>query len=216
MAITYEELQHANSLIKTTPVKGKDYAEVPQRVKAFRSLFPEGTISTEMISNENGVCIFRATVSNGETILGVGTAYEKEDSSYINKTSYIENCETSAVGRALGFSGFGIDKSIASAEEVANAILNQEQDKAAPKGKRSSKKEEPDMSGTIEDTPSAVTKLKAMISELERMGATAFMDELKQVYGIGRVEDIKKIDYRTIVDLANQKYELLTKAKEGK
>ena len=61
----------------------------------------------------------------GETILGVGHAYEKEDSSFINQTSFIENCETSAVGRALGMAGFGIDVSIASAEELATALMNQ-------------------------------------------------------------------------------------------
>jgi hypothetical protein len=59
-------------------------------------------------------------------VLGVGHAYEKEDSSFINKTSYIENCETSAVGRALGMAGFGIDASICSAEELQNAVLNQD------------------------------------------------------------------------------------------
>ena len=42
--ITYEDLQKANALIQTTDVKGKEYAEVPQRVKAFRSLYPQGTI----------------------------------------------------------------------------------------------------------------------------------------------------------------------------
>ena len=54
----------------------------------------------------------------------------KEDSNFINKTSYIENCETSAVGRALGIFGIGVDTSIASAEEVLNAINNQK-DKTA-------------------------------------------------------------------------------------
>ena len=58
-------------------------------------------------------------------LLGSGHAYEKEGSTFINRTSYIENCETSAVGRALGMCGFGIDTSIASSEEVQNAILNQ-------------------------------------------------------------------------------------------
>ena len=47
---TYEELVKANALIKTTDVKGKEYAEVPQRVKAFRSLYPGGSISTEILS----------------------------------------------------------------------------------------------------------------------------------------------------------------------
>ena len=131
--ISFEDLKKANETIKTTDVKGKAYAEVNQRIKAFRMVYPTGTIDTEMISNENGVCIFKATVGIGQTILATGTAYEKENSSFINKTSYIENCETSAVGRALGMAGFGIDTSIASAEEVQNAIMQQDDDKVIDK-----------------------------------------------------------------------------------
>lgn len=123
--ITFEDIQKANETIKNTNIKGKDYAEVNQRIKAFRMVYPSGTIQTEMVSNENGVCIFRAIISTKNEILATGTAYEKENSTFINKTSYIENCETSAVGRALGMCGFGIDTSIASAEEVENAIINQ-------------------------------------------------------------------------------------------
>jgi len=129
----FEQLQKANSTIKTTPVQGKDYAEVNQRIKAFRSLCPGGAILTEMLSCENGICIFKATVCDEEMrVLGTGTAYEKEGSSFINKTSYIENCETSAVGRALGMCGFGIDTSIASSEEVQNAMLNQNNQPVPP------------------------------------------------------------------------------------
>ena len=58
-------------------------------------------------------------------IKSTGYAYEKEGSTFINKTSFIENAETSAVGRALGFLGIGIDAAIASADEVQNAQLNQ-------------------------------------------------------------------------------------------
>ena len=123
--IKYEDIQKANETIKTTDIKGKEYAEVNQRIKAFRMVYPTGTIMTDMVSNENGICVFKAMVSNGETVLGVGHAYEKENSTFINKTSYIENCETSAVGRALGMAGFGIDTSVASAEEVQNAIAQQ-------------------------------------------------------------------------------------------
>ena len=122
----YLDIAIANEQIQTTDIKGREYAEVNQRIKAFRMVYPDGTITTELLSNENGVCIFRAVVSNNEgKVIGTGTAYEKEDSSFINKTSYIENCETSAVGRALGMCGFGIDVSVASAEEVQNAINNQ-------------------------------------------------------------------------------------------
>ncbi len=125
--VKFEDIQKANDTIKTTNIKGKDYAEVNQRIKAYRMVYPTGTIQTEMINNANGVCIFKATITDEDNnILATGTAYEKENSTFINKTSYIENCETSAVGRALGMCGFGIDTSVASAEEVQNAIANQE------------------------------------------------------------------------------------------
>ena len=138
MTITFEDIRKANESIKTTAIQGKDYAEVNQRIKAFRMVYPTGTIGTTMVSNENGVCIFTAVVGyytdDGDFVpLGTGTAYEKENSTFINKTSYIENCETSAVGRALGMCGFGIDTSVASAEEVQNAIANQDTPQTAPK-----------------------------------------------------------------------------------
>jgi len=121
--MTYEDLQRVNTLLTPTDIgKGKGYIEVNQRIKAFRMLFPMGSITTELLSLEDGICIFKATVSDGEgRVLGTGTAYEKEGSSFINKTSFIENCETSAIGRALAMCGIGIDTGIASYEEVANA-----------------------------------------------------------------------------------------------
>ena len=60
--ITYEDLEKANQQIQTVDVKGNQYATVSQRIKAFRTLFPEGTIKTEIISNEGGVCIIHAQV----------------------------------------------------------------------------------------------------------------------------------------------------------
>lgn len=141
MNITYEQIKDANESIKTTNIQGKDYAEVNQRIKAFRMVYPTGAILTDIVSNENGVCVFTAScgyyAEDGKfLVLGTGTAYEKEGANFINKTSYIENCETSAVGRALGMCGFGIDASVASAEEVQNAINNQganTEPKATPK-----------------------------------------------------------------------------------
>ena len=124
----FEDIKKANESIQTTDIKGKDYAEVNQRIKAFRMVYPEGYIDTNIVSIENGVCIIHAVCGNDGKILGSGTAYEKEGSTFINKTSYIENCETSAVGRALGMAGFGIDVSVASAEEVQNAMINQSKD----------------------------------------------------------------------------------------
>lgn len=129
---TYDDILKANATLKPIDVKGKQYAPVTERIKAFRMIHPEGGISTEIVSIADGVCVIRAIVTTSEgQILGTGTAYEKESSSYINKTSYIENCETSAVGRALGMAGYGIDGSMASAEELLNAVKQQEEMKKA-------------------------------------------------------------------------------------
>lgn len=131
----YLDIAIANEQIKTTDIKGKDYAEVNQRIKAFRMIYPQGTIETEILQQDNirfldeetNVVVIKATIKTEDGhILATGTAYEKENSTFINKTSYIENCETSAIGRALGIAGFGIDVSVASAEEVQNAIQNQQ------------------------------------------------------------------------------------------
>lgn len=126
--ITWEDIQAANAEMKLTDIKGKAYAEVPQRIKAFRSCVPDGFITTHIESLADGICVMTATVGYYDedrmVVLATGTAYEREGSTFINKTSYIENCETSAVGRALGIAGFGIDTSVASAEEVMNAMLN--------------------------------------------------------------------------------------------
>ena len=134
--ITYNDIQKANKSLRRTPIKGKDYTEVHQRVKGFRMVYPDGFITTELVSDVDGVCLFKAECGyikeDGNTvIIATATAQEKQDSSFINSTSYIENCETSAVGRCLGFAGFGIDSGIASYEETENAQLNQKRVSAA-------------------------------------------------------------------------------------
>lgn len=131
MSITYEQIKQASDGIVTTNIKGKEYAAVNGRINAFRKLYPQGFISTEIISLEAGVVVMKATCGyyeNGQAVvLGTGMAYEREGSSNINKTSYIENCETSAVGRAIGMLGLGINAAVASSEEVQNAIKQQEE-----------------------------------------------------------------------------------------
>lgn len=113
-----------------------DYVQVNERIEKFYEKYPEGSIQTEIIANENGVVIFKAYAyrDKEDTRPATGHAMEKEGSSYINKTSHIENCETSAVGRALAMLGFEIKKSVASREEVENAKLQQEMMKTIDKG----------------------------------------------------------------------------------
>jgi hypothetical protein len=119
-------LSQANATLNKLDIKGKDYVPVSERIKAFRYIYPRGRIKTEIIGLADGVCTMKASVFDDEgKLLAIGHAQEKESSSFINKTSYIENCETSAIGRALGSCGIGLDNGFASFEEVANAKLQQ-------------------------------------------------------------------------------------------
>lgn len=114
--------------LKTVDIKGTAYVTVNERIKAFWELYPHGRILTQLISNVDGICVFKAEIYTDKEDIrpsATGFAYEKEGSTFINKTSYIENCETSACGRALGILGIGIDTSVASYDEVATAIENQ-------------------------------------------------------------------------------------------
>lgn len=118
----YKQLEEVNKRLKPIDIKGKDYNTVNQRVLAFRELFPEGSIQTEILSHENDTVLMKATVFDGVgRIIATGHASEEKELSFINKTSYIENCETSAVGRALGFIGIGATEAIASVEEMKKA-----------------------------------------------------------------------------------------------
>jgi len=108
-------------------IRGKKYVEVNERIKLFRQDHPDWSLITEILKLENGFCLIKASaIDEKDNVRATGHAYENENSTFINKTSYIENCETSAVGRCLGVLGIGIDTSIASAEEVQNAINNQD------------------------------------------------------------------------------------------
>ncbi len=127
MAITYEDIKRVNAEIKMTDIgRGKEYAEVPQRVAAFRKLYPNGSLTSELIMYQDGVFIVKATAcdENGN-VLGTGLAYEKEGSTFINKTSALENAETSSWGRCLAACGIIGGDSICSAEEIMNAKKQQ-------------------------------------------------------------------------------------------
>lgn len=128
MSITLEGIRSVNQRIQKIKIKGKDYATVAARVQAFRELCPDGLIHAEIISINDGVVLMQAQVKdeNGK-LLATGYAQEKENASMINKTSYVENCETSAVGRALAMLGLGSEEDIASSQEVDAARVQQEQ-----------------------------------------------------------------------------------------
>ena len=184
--LTNAAIKNANKALEKVDIKGKGYVLVTERIKAFRDICPNGCITTEILSLEDGVVTMKATITDDEGhILATGLAQEKESNGYINKTSFIENCETSAVGRALGMLGIGIDASMASAEEVANAMLNQSAGKE-----------------TIGET-----KAKALADKLAKDGVS--LDKVFELYKVKALKDLTEKQHSHI--LAN-----IDKLKESK
>lgn len=121
--VSYEQIKKANEEIETIKLGAKGYAQVNERIKAYRKVYPEGSIATYIEEIKDDYVRVKANVTDEkDRLIATGTASEKltgnAKKDYINISSMVENCETSAVGRALGFAGFGVDSSIASAEDI--------------------------------------------------------------------------------------------------
>ena len=117
--------------MKTINIKGKEYITVNERLKHFRTepTFKGWQICEQLVHIDEKEGIFKVTICDTKGVeMASAHSQEYRDSSYINKTSFVENGFTSALGRALGYLGIGIDTSIASANEVQNAVKNQEND----------------------------------------------------------------------------------------
>ena len=113
--------------MKKIQIHGKDYVMVKDRIIFFNENLPNGSITTELKATENSF-IFKAKITpdvENPSRYFTGHAEEVIGSSQINKTSALENCETSAIGRALGCMGIGVEESFASADEVKNAMYKQ-------------------------------------------------------------------------------------------
>ena len=133
----------ANYKFKTTNIRGKQYVEVNERIKFFRQeeQYKNWTIMSELTALDSEQCVCKATIADATgRVIATGHAHEVQGASNINKTSYVENCETSAIGRALAMLGIGIDTSIASANEVSDAIAKQEEMVNNPHVQKLSKK----------------------------------------------------------------------------
>ena len=110
--------------IPTVNIKGKKYSTVNERHKHLLEYFPEARFNEEVLFHDADRVIMKTELYISDTIYAVGHAEEFRNSSFINKTSALENCSSSALGRCLA--AFGLSGSeYASAEELVNALNNQ-------------------------------------------------------------------------------------------
>jgi hypothetical protein len=117
------------------------YVTVAERIAAFYQSYPTGRICTRILEHneESGFILMRAEVfrsTDDAQPSATGHAFEVRGDGYVNRTSYIENAETSAVGRALALLGFEVRRGIASREEMEKAArMPAERPAQAPESK---------------------------------------------------------------------------------
>jgi hypothetical protein len=115
--------------LKTIPIHGKEYVEVKTRVQYFRKNYPNGSIVTDVLQQDNESITTQTKIFIDDKLVSSGIAHEDKNVSHINKTSFIECCETSSVGRALGMLGIGIESSVDTADTIRRAIDQQDASK---------------------------------------------------------------------------------------
>jgi hypothetical protein len=110
---------------KAIDIKGKKYVLVADRILYFNQEYPNGRIKTYLKSKSEAerVVIKAVVMPDVDNDKRVFTGYSQAlwGDGYINKTSAIENCETSAIGRALAMMGIGVIDSLASVDEINKA-----------------------------------------------------------------------------------------------
>jgi len=127
----------------------KSYVEVKDRIKLYKEVYPDMCVRTDVVQTfkDGDVVIIRATIFKSPEDLqsgkfhSMGIAEETRDAGYINKTSHVENCETSAIGRAFANVGFTGSDERPSAEEM-DKVKRTKAAKAKPKAKEVEKVED--------------------------------------------------------------------------
>ena len=116
--------------MKTINIRGKDYITVNERLKEFRNNFKDYSLTTEIIELGQDNCTMKATITDDKGVIrATGFAREVISKSPINMFAFVENCETSAIGRALGNFGIGIDTAICTADELLMKMAQETSEK---------------------------------------------------------------------------------------
>ena len=210
--------------MKTVNIKGKSYVEVNERIKYFREHFTLYSMLTEIIEISDTRVVLKAKIINDQGVeVANGLAYEEKSSSFINKTSYIENCETSAWGRALANFGIGVDASVASADEVINAINNQgnvvnkQQSQPAVNKQQSAIQDHTTANDTMSEEDHKKVALKNVKSAGKVLGFNGISDFQKfvveniEIFKSNKPEevDMKKLCLKTLTEIHEKMQELI-------
>lgn len=179
-----EKIKRIDKNFKTMSIKGKPYVEVKERIKYLAFDFDGNySIKTKFwYFPDIRTWVVKATLlveQNGESSIYNGHAQEVESDSYkdVNHTSALENCETSAIGRACAMAGIGVDIAIASADEVNKAINRETHNKDTQTTQAANTtQDKPKESKAVE--PPVLTLQEA----LKQIAAASTADEVKSIW----------------------------------
>mgnify|MGYP003650605445 FL=1 len=113
-------------LLESIPLGKSEYVMVKTRLQYFRKHYENASIDTDHVFFDGESIMCKTTIHVDGKLVATGMAHEEKSKNNINATSFVEVCETSAVGRALGMMGIGITNSVATYDEVKNAMKQQE------------------------------------------------------------------------------------------
>ena len=161
------------------PARGnpiQDYVTVAERIERFYERYPEGRLITHIVEHdaERGFILMRAEVyRNPDDAMpaATGHAYELKSEGYVQRTSYIEVCETSSIGRALAMAGFEVRRGIASREEMEkSARISREPAPAREKQPATPAKQSNDAEPAVNaDQPANDDQKQTILNLLESM-----------------------------------------------
>jgi len=203
-----QKIKRIDKTFKTMSVKGKQYVEVKERIKYLAFDFDgDYSIHTKFWHYpETRTWVVKATLTlkqNGLQSVYSGLAQEVESDNYkdVNHTSALENCETSAIGRACAMAGIGVDISIASADEINKAMNRQTQNKTphptqAPAAAKDTTKEqnaaqEPGKAAEEVPVRFASNEQKEKIIELLNNAVITRQEKTKMLLNINRFDDVR-------------------------
>ena len=186
--------------MKTINIKGKEYVTVNERLKEFRNNFKDYALITEIVELEADFATVKASVIDEKGVIrATGFAREVVAKSPINKYAFLENCETSAIGRALGNFGIGIDEAVCTADELIQKLSHEEE-----------KPQKTDFEKAATAEKSANTKainqaIKTGATEVKKKSKT--IDTLKNHYqqsidALNKINDISELN-NTQIDFIN-------------
>lgn len=201
----------SNLADKAIDFKGKKYVLVSDRVIYFNEKYPEGSITTELISQPDAnTVVIKATIKPNDKQIFTGYSQATWGDGFVNKTSALENAETSAVGRALAFMGIGVLDSIASLDEINKAEIapqssfrpkmaqyNQQDTKtppSAPQQATAQSSKPPLMNAGNLATPKQIFTIKQMY--LERMGTPWQEKRLSKIEASEIIDELYKTPFK--------------------